>query len=169
MKITIFKTLFGMLALGVLCNAIAGTATANMTNTVTVLGTCTISATGFTSTFDPSAGTNLDVTATISTVCTAGQSAIVTLGQGVNASSGSTDTLPLRRLSSGLITPTYLSYYMYADSNRTALWGNTLLTGVGISGTGSSVLTTVYARVPAGQTTVSAGTYTDTVVATVTF
>jgi spore coat protein U-like protein len=61
-----------------------------------------------------------------------------------------------------------LSYSLFQDSTRATVWGNDAATGVGHTGTGASSALTVYGSVGSGQN-VPAGTYADTVVATVTF
>ncbi len=150
----------------------AAVATAIMINTVVVVGVCSISATGFSTTYDPTganAASNKDVTGSVSTLCTNGAAATITLGQGLNAAPGSTDTAPLRRLSSGGGAPTYLNYSLSQDASRTVAWGNTQATGVVVNGTGNLAPVTAYARLPSAQTTAAVGTYTDTVIATVTF
>jgi spore coat protein U-like protein len=150
----------------------SGTATATMTNTVTIASSCTVSTTGFTSAYDPivtNATTALTTTASISTTCTLGSVPVVTIGQGANPASGSTNAAPVRRLSNGAPTPVYLNYGLYQDTGRSINWGNTPLTGVTGVGLGLAVPLTVYASVPAGQTSASFGTYTDQVVVTVTF
>jgi spore coat protein U-like protein len=160
-------------ALAIICpSTFAATATGSMTNTVTITNNCTISATGFTTTYDPvvaNLSTDKDVTATVSTTCTINAAVTITLGQGANANTGSSDAAPLRRLSDGAGTPTYLNYALYTDSSRTLTWGNTLATGVASTGAGAAVPVTVYARIPMNQTGAKPGTYTDTVVATVTY
>jgi spore coat protein U-like protein len=152
--------------------ASAATATATMTNTVTISNSCSISTLGFTTTYDPivaNATTNQDVTASVTTTCTIGASPVITLGQGANADTGSTDAIPLRRLSSGGGTPVFLNYSLFSDSGRTVTWGNTVATApAAVTATGSATPVTIYARVPSGQS-VKAATYIDTVVATVTF
>jgi spore coat protein U-like protein len=152
--------------------AFAATATATMTNTVTIANNCSIATIGFTTTYDPivtNATANQDVTASVTTTCTPGAAPVITLGQGANANTGSTDSVPLRRVSSGGGTPTYLSYSLFSDSGRTTIWGNTVATAPAtVNSTGTATPLTIYARVPSGQTGI-ATTYTDTVVATVTF
>ena len=150
--------------------AYAGTATSNLSVTATVSANCTIDASGTVAfgAYDPvvaNAAADLDNTGTISTVCTNGSSAAITLGQGANADAGSTDDLPLRRMTDGT---NFLGYEIFADSARTTVWGNSAATEVSVTGTGASVDTTVYGRVAQGQN-VPAGSYTDTVIATVTF
>ncbi|GGC59478.1 Csu type fimbrial protein [Undibacterium terreum] len=150
----------------------AATVTATMTNTVTISNSCTVSTTGFTTTYDPvsaNVSANQDVTATVTTSCTLLAPAIITLGQGAHAAGGSTDITPLRRLSSGGGSPVFLNYSLYQDSGRTTTWGNTALTGVSIVGTGATANNTVYARIPSGQSPGAIGTFTDSVVVTVTY
>ena len=156
--------------------ASAATATSNMPISASVAASCSIDAsTGVAfGAYDPAvanATTALDQTGTISTTCTSGAAVAITLGQGANAdtTNGSTDAAPLRRMSDGQATPTYMSYQLYSDSGRTSVWNNDTTGDVPVTGTGTAVSTTVYGRIPAGQTSVIAGSYTDTVVATVTF
>ncbi|MFZ6645281.1 spore coat U domain-containing protein [Undibacterium sp. TJN25] len=142
-----------------------------MTNTVTIANSCTVSTTGFTTTYDPlslNAATNQDVTATVTTSCTLLIPAVITLGQGSHAASGSTDIVPLRRLANAGNTA-FLNYSLYQDSGRGTTWGNTALTGVAIVGTGASAASTVYARIPSGQSPGAIGSFTDAVLVTVTY
>ncbi len=60
-----------------------------------------------------------------------------------------------------------LGYNLYTDSARLFVWGDGV-NGNSVTGTGTTVDLPVYGRVPALQN-VRAGTYTDTVVVTVTF
>lgn len=165
-----FSILLAILSASCAPIAYAGTATATMTNTATVTGGCTISTTGFTATYDPvgaNASLALNTTINVSTTCTAGLPATITLGQGANAAGGSTDTTPLRRLSNGATT--YLNYTLSTDVTHSTHWGNTAATGQTVTGLGTAVPLTGYAQIAGGQTGASVGTYTDTVVATVTF
>jgi spore coat protein U-like protein len=151
--------------------AVAGTASSNLPVSAIVSANCTIDASGGVAfgTYDPivtNQSTALTASGTISTTCTNGASATITLGQGANADTGSTDTAPLRRMLAG--TSDYLSYQLYSDSGYSTVWGNTAGTGMAVTGTGSAVSTTVYGSVAAGQN-VKTGNYADTVAATVTF
>jgi len=154
-------------------SAFAGTATATMTNTVTIANNCSISTLGFTTTYDPvvaNATVNQFATASVTTTCTVGASPVITLGQGANPGSGSTNAVPVRRLSNGATTPAYLNYGLFSDTNHTVTWGNTPATApTAVTATGVATAITVYASIPSGQTSLPAATYTDTVVATVTF
>jgi spore coat protein U-like protein len=67
-----------------------------------------------------------------------------------------------------------LNYALYTESTRTTIWGEGLLgatgtfTGTG-TGNGAAQASTIYARVPSGQTSAPAGSYADTVTVTVTY
>jgi spore coat protein U-like protein len=150
--------------------ALAGTATSNLSVTASVSANCTISTSPVAfGAYDPvsaNAATALDGTGTVTVTCTSVSSATITLGQGSNANTSSTDTVPLRRMTDG--SANFLSYFLYQNAGRTTVWGNTAGTGVGHTGTGTATAITVYGRTTAGQN-VPAGSYADTVVATVTF
>ncbi len=150
--------------------ASAATATANLNVSATVPTNCSISTSDLAfGSYDP-AGANasapLNGTGSVTTKCTVGASPNITLGQGANSDTGSTDAAPLRRLKDG--GSNYLSYSLYQDAGRTAVWGNTPGTGVGTTGTGVDVGLNIYGRI-SGSQNVPAGSYSDTVVATVTF
>jgi spore coat protein U-like protein len=148
----------------------SSTATSDLSVSASVADNCIISTSPLAfGSYDPisaNASSALDNTGSVSVTCTSAASANVTLGQGSNADSGSTDAAPLRRMADG--SSHYLSYSLYSDSDRSTAWGNTAGTGVDHTGTGESASLTVYGRISAGQN-VPAGSYSDTVVATVTF
>jgi spore coat protein U-like protein len=148
----------------------AGTQTANLAVNATVTANCTIStaAVAFGS-YDPvvaNATTALNGTGSVTVTCTSGDAANVTLGQGADAATGSTDAAPLRQMKDS--GSDVLAYSLYSDGARSTVWGNTTATGVSDTGNGTAQTLTVYGSVAAGQN-VPAGTYSDTVVATVTF
>lgn len=149
----------------------AGTASSSMPVSATVANNCSIDATGGLAfgSYDPAvanASAPLDASGTINVTCTLDAAATITLGQGANADTGSTDAAPLRRMTDGATN--FLSYALYQESGRTTVWGNDTTTDVISTGTGAAVSHTVYGRVAAAQN-VPAGAYSDTVVATVTF
>lgn len=150
-------------------NSYAGTATSNLSVTSTVAANCTIGTTAAAfGTYDPivtNAATALTGTGTVTVNCTSGSADYVTLDQGLNANTGSTTAVPLRQMASGTDR---LAYSLYSDAARTVVWGDTATTGLASTGTGAAIALTVYGGVAAGQN-VPAGSYTDTVVATVTF
>jgi spore coat protein U-like protein len=166
------RTVLGFGFVGMLLSgqANAATATANLSVSATVAATCSISTTalGF-GAYDPVGANNaspLDGTGTVVVTCTNGASAALTLGQGTNAGTGSTDAVPVRRMKDA--AGAFLTYSLYQDAGHATIWGNTPATSVAQTGSGTAASVTVYGRVPAGQN-VGSGTYTDTVVATVTF
>jgi len=158
------------LALGgglVASNGYAATETASLAVSASITNACTISTTPLAFGLYVSGPGNVakDGTGTVTTTCTTGASNTVTLGQGANIAGGSTDAVPLRQMADGT---NRLAYSLYQDAGRTTVWGNTTPTGVTGTGTGSAVQLTVFGQIPAGQSK-PAGTYADTVVATVTF
>jgi spore coat protein U-like protein len=147
-------------------SASAATATANLGVSATVTNNCTISTAALAfGSYDPvvaHASTNLDGTGTVTVACTKGATSTVGLGLGSNAS-GST-----RRMTDGATN--YLTYELYSDSGRTTVWGDA---GAGLYNPGAAPSKvarnfTVYGRVVSNQD-VPAGSYNDTVVATVNF
>jgi len=87
-----------------------------------------------------------------------------TIGQGLHAAAGSTDAAPLRRMTDGTH---FLDYNLYGNSGCSGVWNNT--TGYTVPGTGEPATATVFGCIAAGQNSVPAGSYSDTVVMTVTF
>lgn len=159
-----------LLSLSAATSTEAATATANLAVTASVAANCSISTAPVAfGAYDPvsaNASTALNGTGTVNVTCTSGASTTVTLGQGSNANTGSTDAAPARRMKDS--GTNFLAYSLYSDTGRTTVWGNTAGTGQASTGTGSQVALTVYGAVAAGQN-VPAGNYSDTVVATVTF
>lgn len=159
----------GFVLVGMFCMpaAQAGTATANLDVSASIAANCTISTNPLAfGAYDPistNASTPLTATGSIQTTCTNGASANITLDQGANPDTGSTASVPLRRMVNG---SNFMNYDLYSDSGDTTTFDGT--TGVNVTGTGAAVDTTVYGSVPAGQN-LPTGSYADTVVATVTF
>lgn len=61
-----------------------------------------------------------------------------------------------------------MAYELYQDASRSKVWGNDGDALLSATGTGLAETKTVYVRVPQNQN-VPAGTYTDTIIATVSF
>jgi spore coat protein U-like protein len=160
------------LVLGGISGTQAGNATQNLNVQATVDANCTITTTAVDfGSYDPivtNLTTDLQAPAggKVTLLCTNGASATVTLGQGGNADTGSTAANPERRLKHG--TADFLTYTLYSDSGFTTEWGDTAPTGVVSPGTGATANLPVYGIVDQGQN-VPVGTYTDVVLATVTF
>jgi len=143
----------------------AATATANLAVSATVTNNCTISTVALAfGSYDPvvaNASTNLDGTGSVVVSCTKGSTATIGLGNGANYSSG-------RRMGDGATN--FLTYELYQDASRATVWGNSgagLLSPVAAPSKAARTFT-VYGRVTSNQD-VPAGSYNDTVVATVNF
>ena len=149
----------------------AGSGSTSLSVSASVANNCTIStgALAFGG-YDPivsNLSSPLDGTGTVTIACTKGASTTIGLDTGTHAGNASGTT---RAMSDGAGTPSYLSYEIYQDSSRSTVWSNS---GGGLytpaaapSKAGRSY--TVYGRVPAGQDP-PAGSFTDTVTATVNF
>lgn len=122
-------------------------------------------------TYNPLGASNADAIGNVSVQCGA-LIAGVTISYEVTLGAGMSGAYTGRTLSSGTDT---LTYNLYTDASRTTIWGN------GSSGTGTitngyllQLLAPrvddfpIYGRVPYGQN-VEAGSYTDSIVATVIF
>ncbi|MBA3451670.1 MAG: spore coat protein U domain-containing protein [Deltaproteobacteria bacterium] len=133
----------------------------------TVAESCTI--TGNTlafGTYDTVSGAAVNNFAALSVACTSGTETAITLGEGNSAELTSAPEAPLRRMTDGT---NFLSYQLYTDTNRTAVWGGTAATGKPyVAASSASSEQTVYGRIAANQD-VPAGAYGDTVLATILF
>ena len=167
----ISKLLFVLATIGVLVvssdsQVVAGSATANLSVTAAVGANCTISTAPVAfPAYDPvvaNASTNDDGTGSVIIICTRGSTATIGLGLGLNVSGSQ------MRMKDA--TTDYLNYALYQDSGRATVWGNSgagLLSPVAAPDKNPRTFT-VYGRIPSAQD-VPAGSYTDTVVATVNF
>lgn len=153
------------LAAATFAPSLAAAETASLTVSASVANNCTINTAAISfAPYDPvvaNATAALDGEGRVTVACTKGVVPTIALGAGANAT-GST-----RRLASG---SDLLSYELYQNSGHTTVWGSS----------GGGVLTpvaapsrtprdfAVYGRI-AGSQDVPAGTYNDTIVATVNF
>jgi spore coat protein U-like protein len=140
----------------------AATASANLTVTATVVSTCSVGAGSLAfGNYDPTAASNVDQAGTFQVTCTKGTSATVGLDTGSNAS-GST-----RRMTDGT---DFLSYELFKETARTNVWGNSGagLVALAAAPSNAAQTVTVYGRI-SGSQDVRAGSYSDTVIITVTF
>ncbi len=165
------KLLFVLTTIGVLVassdsSVMAGSATANLSVTATVSANCTISTTAVAfPAYDPivaNLSANDDGTGSVIVTCTRGTAATIGLGLGANASGSQ------MRMKDAATD--YLNYALYQDAGRATVWGNS---GAGLLSPAAAPdknprTFTVYGRIPSAQD-VPAGSYTDTVVATVNF
>jgi spore coat protein U-like protein len=145
-------------------NAHAADATSSMAVGATVENTCAISTAPIAfGTYDAVTKAEVNSTGSVTVTCTLGAATVVKLDQGQNTGTGSTLAVPVRRMISGA---NLLPYSLSTEASQATVWEG--LTGVAHTGTGTATVLTVYGRIAAGQN-VPAGTYADTVVATVTF
>lgn len=148
------------------CSTVTSNATAlSFIVTAPVINDCTLSATNIN--FGASGVLNgaLTATGTLSVACTNNDAYSISLSAG----SGVGATVADRRMTKGGGTE-QVKYQLYSNAALTIPWGDgsngTAL--VSAFGNGSNQAITVYGRVPP-QTTPSAGTYTDTIVATIVY
>jgi len=161
----------GLLALGAVAAGpvLAQTSpqTSNMTVSATVTNNCTISAGALAfGNYNPTVATAVDAAATLTLTCTLNASTTITLDEGLHAGGGSTPAVPIRRMVNSVTN--FLSYTLYTTSGRTTVWNGT--TGVAYTGTGvADTSVQVFGRIPGSQSSLPSGSYTDTIVATITF
>ena len=157
-------------SMGLSATSYAATATDSMAVSTSVSMSCTITAGAMTfASYDPTAAADNDATATITSTCTTGGAAVITMGQGSRAQVGSTDAIPLRAMFNGDEGgPEDLDYHLYSDSAGGTVWGNTAGTGKAITADGTAQNFTAYGRIPKNQT-VGAGSFSDSVAVTLTY
>jgi spore coat protein U-like protein len=149
-------------ALGLGCGLLTQTSTTTFNVTATVPATCTVAANNLNFGTAGVLSANTDASTTLSPVCTNGTPYNVGLDGGL---SGATDPTQ-RKMTKGAGS---VLYGLYRDSARGLPFGNTIGTNT-LSGTGTGLAQSVlvYGRIPP-QATPSPGTYTDTIVVTLTF
>jgi spore coat protein U-like protein len=138
------------------------TASGSASVTATVSSNCTIASTSISFGSQGVLNSNKDAQGTLSIQCTSGLPYAVSLNGGT---SGATD--PTQRKMK--LTTSSIVYGLYQDAARSQPWGST--SGVNTAsgtGTGLTQTLTVYGRV-APQTTPKAGSYSDTIIATITY
>src|SRR5262249_40267000 len=160
-----------LVAVAGLGNAFATTATSDMGVSADVSADCAISAGPMNfGSYDPittngPGGTHVVATTNPNVASTLAASATLNLHQGLNPDGASSDEAPARQMAHG---SDRLAYTLYQDGARETVWGNTSDSGQPYLGTGTGSSLTVFGVVGRGQA-VAAGTYNDTVVATITF
>lgn len=144
----------------------AGTSTTTFVVNANVAVTCSIVAADLDfGTYDRTSGTPLSGTTQISVNCTSGANWDIGLNKGTNGSS-----VTARQMANTTNNAVRLNYSLFQDAAHTLNWGNTVGTDtVGGTGIGTTQAVTVFGLIPAGQTGATAGGYTDTITATLTF
>ncbi len=138
-----------------------GTVSTTFTVTGSVVKGCTISANPLS--FGVYSHTLVNSTSTISVTCTI--SATYNVGLSAGTATGATVTKRSMTGPGGAL----LAYKLFSNSAYTINWGNTVGTDtVAGTGTGLAQTLTVYGQIPAGESGAT-GTYTDTIIATITY
>lgn len=167
---TLKNTQRALLAAGLMAATTAGfAATVNTTFQVTasVAAQCKVTANDLAfGPVDP-LGANVDINTTITVNCTKNSGYTV----GLDAGTTTGTSIGTRLMANGANT---MQYNLYTDVGRASVWGNSA--GSWVSGTGLGLgvaqaqTLTVYGRVPAGQTALAVGNYTEpTITVTVTY
>lgn len=160
LKFLAVGAMFVMASIGL---ASASTDTTTFNVKVTITSTCDIHTTAATDVnfgTVSSTGTSIDQAGSLTANCTPGTTYTIALDNGVNALAGQ------RRMING--TTNYVAYNLYQDTARTTVWGSTDGTSTYAgTGTGANQAIPVYGRIPSANS--PAGSYTDTVTATVTY
>jgi len=131
---------------------------------------CTIDSTGDLnfSHYDPTASDDNTASASITSSCTVGGSAKITLDQGLHGTG--TDAVPVRRMLGSSIanTGTFLPYSLWQESDLQTTWGNTADTGKGFTVTNVAHVATVFGKIAALEAA-AVGVFNDTVAVTLTY
>jgi spore coat protein U domain-containing protein, fimbrial subunit CupE1/2/3/6 len=166
--VTLSSSLAAVGALLLAGTASAATSTANLGVSASVVANCSITSAPIAfGAYNTVTGVQVDNQGSVTVSCTLDADSVITLGQGANDANGSA-AAPQRRLVSATNAAEFLDYQLFQETGRTTVWGNTAGTGVAYTGIGSTEVVDVFGRIAAGQN-VAEGTFTDTVVATITF
>ena len=139
----------------------------SMQVTTQVLMSCTVDAPTLDFlTYDPTVGTDTNGTSTITSACTGGGSATITMNGGSAEVFGSTVAVPLRQMTH--VDNTKLNYQLYKENARTTVWGNDEASGVSFTAVAGNNTETVYGSITAGQAA-SFGSFYDFVQVTLTY
>ena len=144
--------------------ATAQTATTQFGVSLTIEAECTITATDMAFGSQAIVGAAASATSAVTVLCTEG----VDYSIGLNAGLGAGATVSARQLTGPggeLVT-----YSLFQDAAFSVVWGNTpdVDTVDAAAATGTPQVITIYGQVPGGQSA-PAGTYTDTITATITY
>jgi spore coat protein U-like protein len=143
------------------CTAVTGNAVFSPFSVQTLVDrTCSVTAQNLNFGTQGLLKTQVDGSSQLSVTCTSGLPFSISLNGGLSNAAPAQ-----RKMANGSNS---ITYGLFQDAARTQLWGS--LAGLLASGTGTGLVQrlTVYGRVPA-QPTPPAGTYSDTVVMTITY
>jgi len=161
--------------LSLVCTSLvqAATQTATFSVTSSVTSSCNAPSVGALAfgTYNPLSGSALTATTTITITCT-NTTPIVSVT--LNSGSG-VGTINARKMElNGTDATKLISYNLYTTVGNSSIWGdgtsgNVVNNVTGSAGTGSAQTLTVYGTIPASQTTVVPGSYSDTITVTINY
>lgn len=162
----ILKSFVGAAGIFYVVNSFAATATTTLAVSAVVTAACAVGTVPLAfGTYDPTSGSVLNGSTTLTVTCTLDTSYNI----GLDAGAGSGATVATRKMTRTVGGSDTLNYSLYQNSGRTTVWGNTIGTNtVASSGTGAVQNYTVYGQIPASQV-VPIAAYADTVNVTVTY
>jgi hypothetical protein len=154
-------------------SVLAATATSTFTVSSTISATCSTPSAGNLDfgTYNPIGGSSATATATITITCT---NTTTITSVTLNAGTG-TGTINARKMEkNGTDSTKTLNYNLYTTSGNASIWGDGTSGNVtnnvsGSAGTGSAQTLTVYGTIPANQTSVEPGSYSDTITVTINY
>jgi spore coat protein U-like protein len=144
----------------------AGTVTTTFNVTANIQTSCSITATELEfGTYDKNTATPLAAQSNLLVDCTNGSTWDIALDKGLHGAS-----VTARAMANDTAPASLLNYALFKDPAHTLNWGTTTGTDT-VTGTGTGVIQEigVYGQVAARQTTATAGGYSDTITATLTF
>lgn len=139
--------------------------TATIPVSATVIDSCSVSATALSfGNYNPLSASPIDTSGTVTALCTIGTAFTISLNEGI----GPGATVTGRKLSLG--DGVSIDYSIYADANRTTIWGDgtngtSVQTGFGV---GSNLDFSIYGRLPGAQLA-PIGVYSDTITVTISY
>lgn len=138
-------------------------ATDDMTISATVDASCSVTAPAVAlGAYDPIAGTAIGIGDQIDFTCTNGTTYAISLGNGLHYD-GTGLTRRMQHSGAGTGADDYLTYGIFEGTDNTTAWD-----GMSGASTGATQAVDIFVEADAGQTTVKAGAYSDTIVVTVT-
>ena len=155
----------GSMGLSATSHATTETGSMRVSTTVAMDCTMTVGALTFLS-YNTSIEVDNTAQGTITSKCTDGGAAKITISQGAGKSADSSDSVPMRQMKAG---DKALQYALYSNLGRTTNWGNTADTGYAITGTGKEVAIPVYGTIPHSQVVPAFTNFEDTVDVTLTY
>lgn len=165
-----FKLAFVATALSLAAASGVSAQTINLGVSATVGAACVLAQTPIAfGVYNPAASVALDATGNLSLACTTGSTPNITIGLGLNPLAGA------RRLASGT---DFLNYSVFQPLSNAPGAACAFVTAYPIANTGfvltaapstAARIYNVCGRIPAGQTTATAGNYADTVIASIAF